>query len=266
MKNQTKIKNKKIISLIPNVLTTIALSFGLLSIFNIIKLLPLTNQEFIGIETEFLTEKALWWSCIFIYIAAFVDFVDGRIARLLKNDSEFGMHYDSLSDLICFGLAPSLLIYIVYLSSYGKIGMMCSIFLTICVALRLSRFNTLSHNQKNSFFVGLPSPMGAGLIVSLILIDYKFVLLSKEDIEVIFLIFSPIVGMLMVSNIIFTKKIFPNKIRRFKALIIISIGSVAILTHIEIGSFVLFYSYLIFTLIRFSISKYRKRHSIASRT
>jgi len=154
MKNQTKIKNKKIISLIPNVLTTIALSFGLLSIFNIIKLLPLTNQEFIGIETEFLTEKALWWSCIFIYIAAFVDFVDGRIARLLKNDSEFGMHYDSLSDLICFGLAPSLLIYIVYLASYGKLGMMCSIFLIICVALRLSRFNTLSHNQKNNFFCG----------------------------------------------------------------------------------------------------------------
>ena len=77
-------KNKKIISLIPNLLTTIALSFGLLAIFNIVKLLPLTNQEFIGIETEFLTEKSLWWSCIFIYIAAFVDFVDGKIVDRIE--------------------------------------------------------------------------------------------------------------------------------------------------------------------------------------
>ena len=237
-------KNKKIISLIPNLLTTIALSFGLLAIFNIVKLLPLTNQEFIGIETEFLTEKSLWWSCIFIYIAAFVDFIDGKIARLLKNDSEFGMQYDSLSDLICFGFAPSFLIYVFYLSSYGKLGMMCSIFLTICVALRLSRFNALSHNEKNTFFVGLPSPMGAGLIISLMLIDYKFAFISQENVKIILLIFSPIVGMLMVSNIIFTKKIFLNQIRKFNALIIISILSIAILTHIEVGSFALFYFYL----------------------
>lgn len=257
-------KNKKIISLIPNLLTTIALSFGLLAIFNIVKLLPLTNQEFIGIETEFLTEKSLWWSCIFIYIAAFVDFIDGKIARLLKNDSEFGMQYDSLSDLICFGFAPAFLIYVFYLSSYGKLGMMCSIFLTVCVALRLSRFNALSHSEKNTFFVGLPSPMGAGLIISLMLIDYKFAFISQEHVKIILLIFSPIIGMLMVSNIIFTKKIFLNQIRKFNALIIISILSIAILTHIEIGSFALFYFYLFFSLTKFVMMKYRKRHTSVS--
>ena len=106
--------NKKIFSLVPNLLTTVALVFGLLSIFNIIKLFPLVDNEFLGIETFFLTEKSLWWSCIFLYIAAFIDFIDGKIARLLNKDSQFGAQYDSLSDLVCFGVAPSLLIYIVY--------------------------------------------------------------------------------------------------------------------------------------------------------
>ena len=113
-------KNRKIISLIPNLLTTLAMVFGLLSIFNLIKLFPLVDGEFLGIETSLLTEKSLWWSCIFLYIAAFIDFVDGKIARLLNKDSEFGAQYDSLSDLVCFGVAPSLLIYIVYLSSFNN--------------------------------------------------------------------------------------------------------------------------------------------------
>ena len=95
-------------------------------------------------ETSLLTEKSLWWSCIFLYIAAFIDFVDGKIARLLNKDSEFGAQYDSLSDLVCFGVAPSLLIYIVYLSSFNNLCIMCLIFYSVCVALRLSRFNTNS--------------------------------------------------------------------------------------------------------------------------
>ena len=73
-------KNRKIISIIPNVLTSIALLLGLLSIFNLVS------------ENLY---NSIWLSCVFIYSAAFIDFIDGKIARLLKNDSEFGMHYDS---------------------------------------------------------------------------------------------------------------------------------------------------------------------------
>jgi len=251
-------KNKRIISLIPNILTTFSLCFGLLSVFNILKILP-GNNSFIGIDTKLITENPLWWSCIFLYISAFIDFIDGKIARLLNKDSEFGMHYDSLSDLICFGFAPSFLIYVTYLSYYGKLGIMCCVFFVVCVALRLSRFNALSHNEKENFFVGLPSPMGAGLIISLILIDYKFSLFGNDIVRNIFLVFFPIVGMLMVSNIIFTKKTFLNKMKKFNALVIVSIISVAILTHIEIGSFVLFYSYLVFSLARFCLQKIKKK-------
>ena len=89
-------KNKKLISLIPNLLTSLALLMGLLAIFNIINT-SFNYKTFLGFE------KPLWWSCIFIYTAAFIDFLDGKIARLLNKDSVFGMHYDSLCDLISFG-------------------------------------------------------------------------------------------------------------------------------------------------------------------
>ena len=104
-------KNKKLISLIPNLLTSLALLMGLLAIFNVI------NSSF-NYETFLGFEKPLWWTCIFIYTAAFIDFLDGKIARLLNKDSVFGMHYDSLCDLISFGLAPSILAYSTYPVSY----------------------------------------------------------------------------------------------------------------------------------------------------
>ena len=255
-------KNKRIISLIPNLLTTLAMVFGLLSIFNIIKLFPLVDGEFLGIETFFLTEKSLWWSCIFLYLAAFIDFIDGKIARLLNKDSEFGAQYDSLSDLICFGVAPSLLIYIVYLSSFNNLGVMCVIFYSVCVALRLSRFNTLTNDEKDRAFIGLPSPMAAGLLISLVLIDYKFNLFPHSLISSFFLIFIPIIGLLMVSNIIFAKKTFLNNMKKFNALIILSIILIAMLTHIEIGSFILFYSYLLFSIAKHFHVKYKASQKV----
>lgn len=259
-------RNKKIISIIPNMLTTVSLLFGLLSIFNVIKLLPLVDREFVGIEAHFLTEKSLWWSCIFLYISAFIDFIDGKIARLLNNDSEFGAQYDSLSDLVCFGVAPGILVYIVYLSSYNNLGIMCAVFYIVCVVLRLSRFNTLPEDEKDNSFIGLPSPMAAGLLISIILIDYKFALLSSSFATNMFLVSMPIVGLLMVSNITFPKKTFLNSMKKFNALVILSIISITLLTHIEIGSLILFYSYLFFTLGKMFVVRYKNDQSTSTKT
>jgi len=256
-------RNRKIFSLIPNLLTTLALVFGLLSIFNLIKLFPLVDGEFIGIETYFLTEKSLWWSCIFLYIAAFIDFIDGKIARLLNKDSEFGAQYDSLSDLVCFGVAPSLIIYIVYLSQYNNLGIMCVIFYSVCVALRLSRFNSLPSDEKDRVFTGLPSPMAAGLLISVVLIDYKFNLFTSSLVSTFFLVFLPTTGLLMVSNIPFAKKTFLNRMKKFNALIILSIILIAILTHIEIGSFILFYSYLLYAIVKHILVKYKATQKVS---
>ena len=129
-----------------------------------------------------------------------------KLPGFLKNDSEFGMHYDSLADLISFGVAPSFLVYSLYLNSFDRLGIICCLFYTICVALRLARFNTLAHDEKDGFFIGMPSPMAAGLIVSFVLINFKFEILPSNDLSLVLLISLIFVGYLMVSNVIFIKK------------------------------------------------------------
>ena len=244
-------KNKKIISLIPNLLTSLALLMGLLAIFNLYQF-PIDSQNL------FSNSKSFWWSCSFIYAAAFLDFVDGKIARLLNQDSEFGMHYDSFSDLISFGLAPSLLAYNVYLFQFEKFGLICCIFYILCVALRLARFNTLDHDEKENYFIGLPSPMAAGLIVSIILISFKFNF-TLDVTSPLLLLIIPLSGLLMVGNVIFIKKLPNRNISRFNFLIIISILSLGILTNIEIGSFIFFYFYLFFSFFKYFVFKLKKK-------
>ena len=252
-------KNKKIISLIPNLLTSLALLMGLLAIFNLINLsLNLSSKS------EFL--KSLWWTRIFIYTAAFLDFIDGKIARLLNKDSMFGMHYDSLCDLISFGVAPSILGYVTYLYQFEKFGLVCSIFYVLCVALRLARFNTLSHDEKDNFFIGLPSPMAAGLIVSIVLLNLKFNVIAPSYLGYLFLFLVPVVGLLMVSNTIFIKRLAFKGINRFNFLIIISIVSLALITNIELGSFIFFYFYLFFSLFKYFLFKLKKKSGETSQS
>ena len=247
-------ENKKLISLIPNLLTSLALLMGLLAIFNVI------NSSF-NYETFLGFEKPLWWTCIFIYTAAFIDFLDGKIARLLNKDSVFGMHYDSLCDLVSFGLAPSILAYSTYLYQFEKFGLITCIFYVLCVSLRLARFNTLSHDEKESFFIGLPSPMAAGLIVSVVILNLKFNIFSVSNVSYLFLFLIPFVGLLMVSNTIFIKKLKIKGMTKFNSLIIISILSLALLTNIELGSFIFFYFYLFFSLFKYFLFKFRRKIS-----
>jgi CDP-diacylglycerol--serine O-phosphatidyltransferase len=134
---------------------------------------------------------------------------------------------------------------------------MCVIFYSVCVALRLSRFNTNSDEDKDRLFVGLPSPMAAGLLISIVLNDYKFNIFSSEVVSTFFLIFLPLTGLLMVSNIAFPKKTFLNKMKRFNALIVLSIILIAILLHIEIGSFILFYTYLLYAVGKHIVIKFK---------
>jgi len=238
-------KNRKIISIIPNLLTSIALLLGLLSIFNLVS------------ENSY---NSIWWSCVFIYSAAFIDFIDGKIARLLKNDSEFGMHYDSLADLISFGVAPSFLVYSLYLNSFDRLGIICCLFYTICVALRLARFNTLAHDEKDGFFIGMPSPMAAGLIVSFVLINFKFEILPSNDLSLVLLFSLIFVGYLMVSNVIFIKKITIKGLSKFNSLVLITFLLIAILAHIEIGSLIFFSLYLFLSLIKYLLFKLKRRN------
>ena len=114
-------------------------------------------------------------ACIAIFVAAILDGVDGRVARLTNTQSEFGVQYDSLADLISFGMAPALVMYHWALSAYrfdgttaGKIGWLAAFLYAACAALRLARFNSQVAQVDKRWFIGLASPAAAGLMASFV--------------------------------------------------------------------------------------------------
>lgn len=103
-----------------------------------------------------------------IVAAAIFDMLDGRVARMTNTQSAFGAEYDSLSDVISFGVAPAVLIYLWALQPFGRLGWLASFGYVACAALRLARFNVQASEEKN-YFQGLPTPMAAGIICSSVL-------------------------------------------------------------------------------------------------
>ena len=105
-----------------------------------------------------------------ILLAAILDALDGRVARLIKGTSEFGKELDSLTDFVSFGIAPVLILYFWELNNYGKLGWAIALIYSVCCVLRLARFNLTKnendHEWKNNFFEGVPSPAGGLLILT----------------------------------------------------------------------------------------------------
>lgn len=104
-----------------------------------------------------------------IVFAALFDLLDGRVARMTHSTSKFGAEYDSLSDVISFGVAPGILLFEWALQPFGRIGWLASFFFVACGALRLARFNVQAHILEKSYFQGLPIPMAAGIVASSVL-------------------------------------------------------------------------------------------------
>jgi len=122
------------------------------------------------------TPEQLYRSALAVFFAIFFDMFDGRVARMTKTQSDFGMQLDSLADVISFGAAPALLVYKWALAPLGFLGFFLSFAFAACGALRLARFNVLAaRGDKTShrFFVGLPIPLAAGSIVSLVIAHFR---------------------------------------------------------------------------------------------
>jgi len=134
-----------------------------------------------------------------IFIAMVMDGLDGRVARLTNTASEFGVQYDSLADMVSFGLAPGIVIYLWALSDFGKLGWLVAFIYTAGAALRLARFNTQVQVADKRFFQGLPSPAAAATVAGLVWVgaDYGA---SGADLNVLALIITFAAGVLMVSN------------------------------------------------------------------
>jgi len=122
------------------------------------------------------TPQQLYQAALAIFFAMFFDAFDGRVARMTKTQSDFGVQLDSLADVMSFGAAPALLVYKWALAPFGFFGLFVSFAFAACGALRLARFNVLAQRgDKGSslFFVGLPIPLAAGTIVAIVIAHFK---------------------------------------------------------------------------------------------
>jgi CDP-diacylglycerol--serine O-phosphatidyltransferase len=151
---------RKGIYIIPSLFTCGNITFGLLSIFS-------------SVAGDFL--QAAWY----LIGALACDIIDGRVARMTRTTSDFGIQLDSLGDLVSFGVAPAVMMYMLVLNTMGKIGISIAVLFVLCSALRLARFNVLTQaGQVRKHFVGLPTPASAGVIISFVL---SYHLLAPED-------------------------------------------------------------------------------------
>ena len=136
--------------ILPNVLTLIGVCLGISSI-------------------KFAMDGNFSYAVLFLVVAAILDALDGRVARLIKGTSDFGKELDSLTDFVSFGIAPAFIIYFWELNKFGKIGWLIVLLFSVCCVLRLARFNLTKFEKndewKNNFFQGVPSPAGGCLIL-----------------------------------------------------------------------------------------------------
>lgn len=144
-------------AVVPNAVTALALCFGL------------TGIRFAISAAGYDPHPGDWERAIgAIIIAAMLDGIDGRIARLLKAESRFGAELDSLSDVIAFGVSPAIIMYLWSLQNFPKFGWICALAIAVCCALRLARFNAAidaedQPHKSAGFLTGVPAPAGAGI-------------------------------------------------------------------------------------------------------
>ena len=167
--------------LLPNLFTTAALFSGFYSI------IAAMNENFIH-------------AAVAIFISMIFDGLDGRVARLTHTQSAFGAEYDSLADMVSFGIAPALVVFTWSLAPLGKIGWIAAFIYAVGAALRLARFNTMLGVEEKRYFTGLPSPAAAALVAGVIwAANDKGV--TGESMATIMALLVPITGLLMVSNV-----------------------------------------------------------------
>jgi CDP-diacylglycerol---serine O-phosphatidyltransferase len=135
-----------------------------------------------------------------IFISMVLDALDGRVARLTHTESEFGAQYDSIVDMVAFGLAPALIMYIWALSGLDKLGWLAAFIYAACAGLRLARFNVQVGSVDKRYFRGLPSPAAASLVIGFVWVLHASGVPGRE-ISLVALAVTLIAGGLMVSNV-----------------------------------------------------------------
>ncbi len=171
--------------ILPSILTLIGVCLGISSI-------------------KFAMDGNFTFAVLFLVVAAILDGLDGRVARLIKGTSDFGKELDSLTDFVSFGIAPSFIIYFWELNKFGKIGWLIVLLYSVCCVLRLARFNLTKFERKdewkNNFFEGVPSPAGGCLILFPLIFELSS-FSNLIDLKIITPYFMILVSILLISKV-----------------------------------------------------------------
>ena len=204
---------------------------------------------------------------IAVFVAMVFDGLDGRVARWTHTDSAFGKEYDSLSDMVSFGLAPAIVTYqwgVARISEYGplwrRIGWLMCFFYAAAAALRLARFNSRAATQDKHYFEGLPSPSAAGIVAA-----FVWVASAQTDIGlpglVLAFVVTAIAGALMISRFAFNsfKQVNLSARVRFTHILLVPLTFVLIASHPPIALLVLFGAYAASAPLQWAWRKLRRR-------
>ncbi len=233
--------------ILPNMLTLMGVCIGLSSI-------------------RFALDGKFEIAIIAIIFAALIDGLDGRIARLIKGTSKVGKELDSLTDMISFGVAPAFIMYFWKLNTLGRFGWLLCLVYVICVALRLARFNVNSNQEaswKDNFFEGVPSPAGAILLLTPLIVSlsgFDFIQLNFDIIVPIFFVATSLLLISKFPSYSFKKIVIPRRTTIFLLFgIVLFFGLLLIYTFNVIAISSLVYVFLL-PISFFHFQKLKKQH------
>ena len=229
---------KKGIYILPNLITMGNMFFGFYAI------LAVFNGRY---------EQA----AIGILIAGVMDGLDGRVARMTHSSSKFGIEFDSLSDLVSFGLAPALLMYSWALQPMGRLGYAAAFLFAVCGAMRLARFNVQYASSESKHFTGLPIPIPAGFIASIVILYTHFDIKIENPQRLLILTY--FLAFLMVSTIRYRsfKELDFKKRKPFGILVAASLLLFLIASEPQIMLFALFGLYITSGLFEYLVIEHR---------
>jgi len=199
-------------------------------------------------------------AAIWIFISAICDGLDGKVARMTSSTSQFGVEFDSLADLVAFGVTPGLMMYAWALKPFGRLGWLAAFLFVVCGALRLARFNVQVNTVESKRFVGLPIPAAASMVASTVLLFNHFGWPSSyKKLAILALIY--LLAFLMVSSVKYYSFKDPELIKKqpFGFLVLAVVLLIIIVAEPAVMMFVIMLSYVLSGPIGLLLSLPRRR-------
>lgn len=203
-----------------------------------------------------------------ILVSALFDGLDGKVARLTGTTSEFGVQYDSLADLVAFGVTPAIMVFQWQLSNFGRLGLMACFLLVVCGALRLARFNVNTASTSKKYFIGLPIPAQGCVLATLVLFEPFMPAPVAEHLPAIALVMAYALSFLMVSRVRYAsfKEYDFVKAHPFSSMVTVILLFVMVASQPKALGFLILFGYVLSGPIHTYYLLLRRPHILRERT